>query len=207
MKNKKGVSLIEVLIVMAILGLLSMAAIMILNPQILIGKASDSRRKSDLNKIKIAFEEYFTDKGIYPSQININSWNISNNCEKKIDEISKYLNSWLCDPKGQPYTIISNNNWFKIVTNLENKEDKDIPSGWYGENTIYTTDFKRNEVNYGVSSSNVLWYEGICEEKETGVCLKLNSNGCNDAVGIGCSLPDACYRGRCTGACWVPSCH
>jgi prepilin-type N-terminal cleavage/methylation domain-containing protein len=204
-----GFTLIELLIVIVILGLLAMAAIVALNPQMLVGKANDARRKNDLNKIRIAFEEYFNDKGYYPTYETLTEWNTADNCGKTVIGVSKYLEKWRCGPNNETYVMITDGDWFKVVTNLENKKDKDIPDGWYTGNTSYTTVFARNEVNYGVSSANVLWYEGedalgLCGA----VCLKLNSNGCNDAAGVGCSYPDNCYLGTCSiTSCRTSSCN
>lgn len=209
-------TLIEVLLVMAILALLVAVVVGGLNPIALIGKANDSRRKSDLNKIRTAFEEYFNDKGDYPTSEQLRSWNIKDNCNKPIDEIKKYLRSWPCDPHGQTYLMIVDNDkdWFKVVTNLENKQDKDIPDGWYGDDTYvrYTALFDRQIVNYGVSSSNVLWYEGeglasVCGNLS--ICLGGRTPGeCNDRVGVGCSSPDICYQGTCSlEICRTSSCN
>ena len=72
MKKKKvwhqsGFTLVELLIVMTILVIFAVILIGIIKPNTLIGKANDSRRKSDLNKIRTAFEEFFNDKGRYPT--------------------------------------------------------------------------------------------------------------------------------------------
>ncbi len=210
MKNKNGFSLVEILIVMSILVFLTLGLLMILNPVLLVNRAGDSDRKSDLNKLRTVFEEYLNDKGSYPSHAKLTEWNMASNCKKGISELKAYINNWPCDPTGMPYTILVGNNWFKIVTNLINKEDKDIPDKWYTDSgTLYTTLFDKNEVNYGVSSSNVLWYEGDTPASSCGsICLKLSTYGCNDAVGVGCSLPDKCYLGTCSlGSCRVSYCN
>jgi prepilin-type N-terminal cleavage/methylation domain-containing protein len=212
MKKKiSGFSLVELLIVMAILGLLAMIAIVALNPQMLVGKANDARRKSDLSKIKKAFEEYYNDKGFYPPSLDVDGWNIDSNCGKVIPGIEKYLKTWPCDPKGQVYVVITNGSWFKVVTNLENKKDKDIPDGWYEDinHTKYTASFRRDLVNYGVSSLNILWYEGDSVPDYCGtICQKFYAGGCNQAPAEGCSLPDECYLGFCSlSECSVSSCH
>lgn len=211
MNNKNnGFSLIELLVVMAILASLMIMAIMALSPQSLIGKANDSKRKDDLNKIRTAFEEYFNDKGSYPDYIKIETWNVKSNCGKELEEMAPYLDKWPCDPTGELYTILVDKNWFKVVTNLENKKDKDIPDGWYSGDGNYKSAFDKDEVNYGVSSLNILWYEGNSVPASCGtICLKQNVSGigCNDAVGVGCSFPDICYLGGCMlASCKVPSC-
>jgi len=181
--RKTGFTLIELLIVIAILAVLSIILIGLINPSALVEKANDSRRKSDLNKIKTAFEEYYDDKGYYPS--NVSSWNDDDsNCGKVISEIEKYLKVWPCDPNDQHYKIMTNKDWFKVATNLENRQDKDIPAGWYTGSTIYITDFVKDEVNYGVSSTNVLWYEKtISEYCDYDRCFKTtgNESNCNEA--------------------------
>ncbi len=212
MKNKNGFSLVELLVSMAILAVLILSGIIALNPQMLMGKANDAKRKADLSKIKKSFEEYYNDKGYYPSREKLLEWNTVNNCGKTIEEMSKYLSSWPCGPNNQIYMMITDNDndWFKVVTNLDNKKDKDIPEGWYEDvNYVrYTASFLRDEVNYGVSSSNVLWYEGGALSICGTVCLKWNSAGCNDAAGIGCSSPDNCYLGTCSASsCRVSSCY
>lgn len=208
-KNKRAFTLVELLISMAILIVLVTVVTMALNPGALMNKANDSKRKSDLNKFKAAFEEYFNDKGYYPSSSDLLDWNVADNCGKKIDKMSKYLGTWLCDPYGRPYMIITNTNWFKVVTNLDNKKDKDIPDGWYTNNQNYSVVFDRDEVNYGVSSPNVLWYEenGVPDFCGT-MCQILNADGCNQAPAKGCSAPDVCYLGLCSNpACRVSSCN
>lgn len=210
-ENKKsvGFSLVEILIVMAILVFLTLGLIMILNPILLVNKAGDSDRKSDLNKLRTVFEEYLNDKGSYPSHGKLTEWNTASNCKKEISELKNYIDKWPCDPTGKPYIILANDDWFKIVANLMNKKDKDIPDKWYTDDgSIYKTFFDKNEVNYGVSSSNVLWYEGDTAGSCGSICLKLSATGCNDAVGVGCSLPDSCYLGTCSlGVCRVSYCN
>lgn len=212
-ENKKslGFTLVELLIAMAILVLLMVMAIGTINPKALTGKASDSTRKNDLNKFKNAFEEYFNDKGSYPSYAQIASWNIPSNCGREIADIKNYIKVWPCESQGKPYTIVADGDWFKVMVNLTNKDDKDIPHDWYTDNgTLYSVLIDRNEVNYGVSSSNILWYEDTIPSSVCGgkICLKLNSSGCNDAGGVGCNYPDACYIGTCSlKVCKTTSCR
>lgn len=183
--KKNGFTLVELLIVMAIVVVLMIALIGILNPMALIGKARDSERKNDLGKIKKVFEEYYTDKGHYPGT-EMSFCNLKENCGATIPGMSGYLDKCLCDGIGKPYTVLSDTSWFKVLTNLEDKQDKDIPKDWYTDSK-YIVPFDKNTINYGVSSSNVLWYERSlgsgcnwmkCFSTED---CNLPATGCNEA--------------------------
>lgn len=106
--------MIEILIVTAIIGLLVIIAVTTLPQQ--INKGRDSRRKSDLQKIKIAFENYFSDNDCYPEA------NILNNCGG--DELSPYLASIPCDPKTKEAYLYAPENsscphYYRVFSNLE----------------------------------------------------------------------------------------
>ncbi len=159
LKQDSGFTLVELLIVITILVFLAIMLIGIINPNALIGRANDSRRKSDLNKIRTAFEEFSNDNGRYPTAAEVSLWNRMSNCDKKVDDLKNYLPAWPCDPDKKLYQIMVGEKWFKIVTNLKNKQDKDIPAGWYNSGTYTSSGFDKSSVNYGVSSLNILWYE------------------------------------------------
>ena len=181
-----------------------MTMIGILNPAALTGKAKDSRRKEDLNKIKIAFEEYFNDKGTYPFMASLEACNQKSNCGKPIAGMSSYLKNCLCDPYGNPYQLVLDPDWFKAVTNLDNKKDSDIPEGWYTDSQSYSNSgFETNKVNYGVSSSNILWYERLLSS-DCNMNSCFSGNSCNDPGEVGCSRArgETCYWSKLsTGSC------
>ena len=196
MKSDKGFTLVELLLGMAIVIVLAMTMIGILNPIALTGKARDSKRKEDLNKMKIAFEEYFNDKGTYPFMASLEACNQKVNCGKPITGMSNYLKNCLCDSYGNPYRLVLSTKWFKIVTNLDNKEDKDIPDGWYTDSQSYSNSgFETNDVNYGVSSSNILWYERSLTSN-CNITSCFSGNSCNEPpLDLGCSAlrGETCY--------------
>lgn len=66
MKMKKGFTLMEILIVTALIALIATAALIIINPMQQINKGFDSQRKHDLDVFKKALEDYYNDKGCYP---------------------------------------------------------------------------------------------------------------------------------------------
>lgn len=61
-----GFTLIEVLIVVAIIGVLSASFLILINPQRQLQKSRDSQRRSHLRQIQSALEVYRADCGAYP---------------------------------------------------------------------------------------------------------------------------------------------
>jgi prepilin-type N-terminal cleavage/methylation domain-containing protein len=211
-KNKKGFTLAEIIVVMAIIAIFGTMMIAVFNSIGITNKARDAQRKEDLKKIKVAFEEYFNDKGYYPPDVD--SWNIASNCGKNV--FSPYLNSWPCGPGDVTYKILveSSSNKFRAITNLENRKDKDIPSGWYLKNdfNMPALNLTTDTANYGVSSTNILWYDGATRDYSMcylNTCFDGNS-GCKDvSSGIGC-IGNCFYQslngGGCRGECSVSCC-
>lgn len=66
LRTDKGMTLSEVLVITAILGILIISVAFFIRPTFQIGKAKDAERKSDLNKLATALEDYSTDHGCYP---------------------------------------------------------------------------------------------------------------------------------------------
>jgi len=62
-----GFTFVELIIVVAILGIISTIGIAVLDPLTQIQKANDTRVKSDLSQIQKALEQYYEDNGKYPS--------------------------------------------------------------------------------------------------------------------------------------------
>src|SRR5690606_1314839 len=94
----KGMSLIEILIVVAVLILLGL----VLSRSVLgqTAKARDARRKDDLEKIRVAFEDYYNDNQCYPAPETLTSCGSA--------QLSPYLQSVPCDPVDkQPYAYFS----------------------------------------------------------------------------------------------------
>lgn len=211
--NKKAFTLVELLIVISILSIMVTILVGILNPIAMVNKGRDARRKKDLNRIRVAFEEYFNDKGCYPSQALADKLMIASNCNNSNFLDFPWLKPWPCDPTGRPYQILVDYTncpkWFKVMAVLENKTDKDILPGWeLGGNM--SAGF--TGVNYGVSSGNISpgdftgtddpycvgW--GQCYEYTVGGAM---CNKAND--GSGC-IGSNCYLGECSIRCKVSCC-
>lgn len=113
-KKQSGLSMIEILIVTAILGLLVILAITMLPQQ--ISKGRDGRRKSDLQKIKIAFEDYYNDNDCYPPP------EILDNCGSA--DLSPYMASIPCDPQTKTKYLYAPEetacpHYYRVFSNLE----------------------------------------------------------------------------------------
>lgn len=136
--------MIEILIVLAILAILMILFLLVFRTQLARGR--DARRKSDLEKIKIAFEEYFNDNGCYPPA------DILNNCGG--DELRPYLDRIPCDPfTRQSYIYIpepgATCSGYRLFTSLEDGNDPAI--GRIGCDSQVGCGFGA-DWNYGVSA-------------------------------------------------------
>jgi prepilin-type N-terminal cleavage/methylation domain-containing protein len=210
--KKLGVTLVEVLVVMTIIAILSIMMVMVLNPISNVNKARDAQRKKDLSRIRIAFEEYNNDKGCYPGAAKIAELTDSKNCGSKTI-FSPWLSPWPCDPNGWSYVIVGQTDslghyvdcskTYRVAANLDNKKDKNIPDNWYIDNRMNITGldnrlgrtyYLNSEVNYGVSSDNLLWYD--LAEIPAGCDPTCNvwskSSPCKGATGNKCQ-GDNCY--------------
>ncbi|MCL4354362.1 prepilin-type N-terminal cleavage/methylation domain-containing protein [Patescibacteria group bacterium] len=65
---QKGLSLIELLIVIMILGVLIFISVFAINPLDQLRKSSDAQKRSDLAQIRQALDTYYNDHNCYPTQ-------------------------------------------------------------------------------------------------------------------------------------------
>lgn len=133
-KPNSGFSLIELLVVVAILAILiALIAASFIRQ---IAKGNDSRRKSDLNRIKIAVEEYEKDNNCYPNAFYMDK------CGPDADVATRpYLSNMPCDPATKETYVYESDSatcprWYRIYTILQNAADPQItlnigPEGAY----------------------------------------------------------------------------
>ena len=155
-RRSQGFTLIEILIAFAILTLLALMGFMAWQNQ--AAKARDARRKADIKRLNIAFEDYYGDKDCYPLA------NILENCGG--DQLKPWLDQPLpCDPlTNNPYCYVSDgtdcSQEFRILASLENDHDPDIGKLGCASTTAfcgYETECNTfgSGFNYGFSSSNI----------------------------------------------------
>lgn len=125
--NKRGVTLIEVVVVVVILALLTIIGIGLYTRQ--LNKGYDGRRKADLKRLKQAFEDYYNDFDCYPPTDTLERY-----CNgDDIHVLDDYLKQVPCDPQTKkaylyrPYPDNSQTcGGFRIYATLYNEHDTDI---------------------------------------------------------------------------------
>jgi|SRR5688572_26853237 len=116
--KSKGLTLVELIIVVGILIILIILALAFFRGQLFKGK--DARRKADVDRIKIAVEEYEKDHDCYPPpQIVV--------CDPGTG-LDPYLDKIPCDPgtNASYYYDYENTvcpSWYRIYAKLDNEQD------------------------------------------------------------------------------------
>lgn len=139
MKKQSGVTLIELIIIITLLGILILIGITYFRAQAL--KGNDARRKADIRRLQIAIEEYEKDHDCYPLSSLVT-------CDPGTG-LRPYINKIPCDPVTNASYYYEHENsscptWYRIYAVLENKQDLDADEniGPYGS------------FNYVASSTN-----------------------------------------------------
>jgi general secretion pathway protein G len=206
-----GFTLIELIIVMVLIGVLAVIMIATLNPKSLTDKGTDAQRKKDLGRIRVAFEEYFNDKGCFPTQAMLDGLTCNNSGFKP------WIGSWPCDPDGSKYYAITDGTScprsYKLLANLRNRSDKDIPTNWYAPGSVqkYGDGTLTNSmVNYGVSSQNTSWstetVPAHCYTSFAGCYIAPEPGRCN-ALPPGIDNANAYLDPDCSPECVVSCCN
>jgi prepilin-type N-terminal cleavage/methylation domain-containing protein len=114
-----GFTLIEIVLVIALIGLTSTLLISLVNPVQQFKKANDAQRKADLRQLQAVFELYRADQGQYPPTLPV--------CGAALTSGTvTYLRKVPCDPKntGQfRYTYTPTINTYTLTACLENVRD------------------------------------------------------------------------------------
>lgn len=182
---QSGLSMIEVLIVTAVLAVLIIMALTTLPQQ--VNKSRDSKRKSDLQKIKIAFENYYSDNDCYPPP------DILDNCGGT--QLAPYLASIPCDPQTRTKYLyapegIACPHFYRVFSNLEVDIDPVVrqlgchtASGCGAYAYFEELGLGALEYNYGVSEGVPVYVtEGGIPPGTVGSCCNAYGTQCNGWV-------------------------
>lgn len=178
MRKQLGFTLVELLVVMAIIGILSTFAIS--NFSSAQARARDARRKSDLTQIQKSLEQYLNDYGMYPLDDGngriLGCWDTGGAVVRAClwgEEFMRptgagtstviYMAKLPSDPKtpGVQYAYRTNPSGtkYQIFTRLENAQDIDADKN--GDKIIDVND------NYGVSCGSSVCNFGLSSTNTT----------------------------------------
>lgn len=119
-KKKNGFTMIEMLVVLTILG--SATTFGVMSVQSSLTKSRDAQRKSDLETIKVALENYYNDNRCYPQDAAF-----LQSCDQPF---ATYIPSVPCDPiTREPYHYVPLSNaclGYRLHAGLENSDDPSI---------------------------------------------------------------------------------
>ncbi len=203
MDTKRGFTLAELLIVIAIIALLFIIAMWNWRNQ--IGRGYDARRKSDLARIKIAFEDYYNDKNCYPPGGTLD------NCGGQ--QLQPYMAQIPCDPtRRTPYVYIplapDGCSGYRVLAALQDTSDPDIAK--IGCSVGGGCGYANASYNYGISSGVPVLLTGSAGSTPTpvsgGAWACAPDGTCNlyaDPVASGC--PVTFSSGTCDNQCDNPA--
>lgn len=153
--SRKGFTLIELILVTAIVGLFAAGVIAVINPTQQVNKANDTKRKTDLEAIQRALEAYYADNGRYP-QANSNkiyttsviNWGTS--WQPYIDILPKDPNAG----RSYVYGVSSDGQRYGVYASLERVGD---PQGCHNDGSACDS-----LSTFGISSNPSASCGGIC---------------------------------------------
>ncbi|KKQ96886.1 MAG: hypothetical protein UT56_C0001G0044 [Candidatus Levybacteria bacterium GW2011_GWB1_39_7] len=161
--SSDGFTLIELVLVVAIMGILSAFFLTVLNPFEQFKKAADSQRKSDLAQVQRALEVYYEDYSRYPEassdkiapQGSVKNWGSSwapyiNLLPK--DSSTQKLYIYMVSPDGQSYWLyasLDRQGKDPQACNQDGSACSNVPAG------LVCGASASQICNYGISSPNV----------------------------------------------------
>lgn len=173
-KRFSGFTLTELMVVLGIIAILAALIVMSFNQQLF--KGNDSEKKADLDRIKIAVEEYEKDHNCYPTANSMVLCGTNPSIA-----VHPYLANVPCNPLTNdpyPYEIDPDNpscpSWYRLYADLQNEKDPKVITN-VGPGDAY---------NYYVSSDNAPDAERCTNSAEYGcfgsTCRKVCPGECTN---------------------------
>jgi prepilin-type N-terminal cleavage/methylation domain-containing protein len=142
-RNTKGFTLLEILLVIAAIGILAPIVLIAINPNRQLAQVRDTVRQSDINTIQKALEQYLLETGSYPSSVSAIPGDVCNtgveemggstDCSGRIDLrvlVPTYLAAIPRDPQATGldagYIVSINTDNTKISVSASLAENKTI---------------------------------------------------------------------------------
>lgn len=119
-RKSSGFTLVELLLVMALIGVLVTALIILINPVAQFQRGRDSQRKNDLTQLQRALEQYYNDFNSYPVSSGDPSYYILDSSHTWGTSWTPYMDFIPKDPiSTQTYRYISTSQTYMIYAHLE----------------------------------------------------------------------------------------
>jgi prepilin-type N-terminal cleavage/methylation domain-containing protein len=130
-RASKGFTLLEILLVIAAIGILAAIVLVAVNPNRQLAQARNAQRRADINTIYKAIEQYLIDTGSYPSGITTTLKDIcingnTTNCVDLGVIVPDYLAGIPVEPAGGAYRVSINEENNRIRVRASNAEQGQI---------------------------------------------------------------------------------
>lgn len=135
MFNKKGFTLVELLVVISIMGIL--ASVAIVNVSSARVKARDDKRKIDIDTVAQSLELYYSQYKKYPCSTCMTFTSTNWTTLKLL--LSGYISTWPTDPPKYVYTVNSTAKKYVVDATLE-KVDTNATVGNYCNSSPQNSD-------------------------------------------------------------------
>ena len=164
--NQSGLTLTELMVVVAVLAILMAFASVFLRPQLL--KANDTKRKAEIKRISVAVEEYEKDNDCYPPVSLLT-------CTPTGTGLVPYLDRIRCDPVSRESyyyevdTTTTCAKWYRFYAKLDNEKDVDYQPG-IGPSNAYSYVYTSPNAPALVSGGVTYWgyTGGNCQQLPNG---------------------------------------
>ena len=123
--TRKGFTLLEILLVIAAIGILAAIVLVAINPNRQIAQARNAQRRSDVNTIYKALEQYLIDNQSYPAGVDETPKDIcgtTTGCVNLGVLVPNYLAAIPTDPQGGAYRVSKNSDNNRISVTAPSAE-------------------------------------------------------------------------------------